>query len=131
MRVIFFLVFLSSFVFATELLKVKTYKLQKDESREIIVKYGGVEKLFHFRWTLYKNDGLIVFSSYDTIVSQHVLFLNHNNQSFRVFLKPHGGYEHIRPYIIVKFVKFDFTKHKAIFEIWLYDKNQEVYLKYL
>jgi len=118
-------------LFATELLKVRQYELKKDETKKILVKYGTSQKIFSFRWTLYKNDGLVVFSSYDQIVSQHILYLNYHNQSIRVELKPRGAYEYNVPYILVKFVKFDFAKQKAKFEIWLLDKRQEVFLKYL
>ena len=122
---------LSSVLFANELIKVKEYWLQKDEQKKILVKYASSEKLLTFRWTLYKNDVLVLFSSYDQIVSQHMLQLNHTNQSVRIELKPRGAYERVVPYILIQFNKFDFERYRAKISIWLYDKHHEVYLKYL
>ena len=122
---------LVSFLFATDLLRVKKYSLKKDETKKILVKYGSSQKVYAFRWTLCKNDTLIVFSSYDMIVFQHILFKNYKNDTIRVELKPRGAYEYNVPYMLVKFEKFDFAKKEAKFSIWLYDKRQEVFLKYL
>ncbi len=116
---------------ATSLIKVKKFSLSKDETKKVLVKYGSSQKLLAFRWTLYKNDALIVLGSYDRVVFQHILYLNHTNQSFRVELKPRGANDFLVPYMLVKFVKFDFAKHQALFELWLYDVRQEVFLKYL
>ena len=119
-------------LFGNELIRVKKYALAKDETKKILVRYGSVQKLFTFRWTLFQNDMLVVFSDYDENVSQHMLAQDqHQHKAFRVMLKPKGAYEMQVPYMLVKFAKFDFAKNKAIFEIWLYDKRQEVYLKYL
>jgi hypothetical protein len=131
MRKAFLLLFVASTLLATNLQKIKEYRLKKDETKKILVKYGSLQKIFQFRWTLYKNDGLVVLSSYDRIVAQHMLYLNHINQSFRVKLKSGGVYEHTAPYFIVKFEEFDFEKRKARFSIWLQDKNREIFIKYL
>jgi len=122
---------LSSALFANELIKVKEYWLQKDEQKKILVKYASSEKLLAFRWTLYKNDVLVLFSSYDQIVSQHMLQLNYTNQSVRIELKSRGAYERVVPYILIQFNKFDFEKYRAKISIWLYDKHHEVLLRYL
>lgn len=118
-------------LFANELLKVKEYHLKKDETKKILVKYASSEKLLTFRWTLYKNDALVVFSSYDQIVSQHLLYLNHTNQSLRVELVSRGAHDFVVPYMLIKFDDFDFAKHEAKISLWLYDKRHEIYLKYL
>ena len=118
-------------LFANELIKVKEWHLKKDETKKILVKYASSEKILIFRRTLYKNDALVVFSSYDQIVSQHLLYKNHANQSIRVELVSRGAYDFVAPYMLIKFDDFDFAKHEAKFSLWLYDKRHEVYLKYL
>ena len=118
-------------LFANELIKVREYRLKKDETKKILVKYASSEKLLTFRWTLYKNDALVVFSSYDQIVSQHLLYRNHTNQSLRIELQSRGAHEFIVPYMLIKFDDFDFEKHEAKISLWLYDKRHEIYLKYL
>jgi len=129
----FFLILLSwvSLLFATDLLKVKEYKLTKDKTAKILVKYDSSQKLLSFRWTLYKNDGLVVFSSYDRIVSQHILYLNHKNQSIRIKLKSRVPSNRVAPYLLIKFDRFDFEKQKAVFSLWITDKKKEILLKYL
>ena len=120
-----------SLLFANDLIKVREWQLAKDEIKRVLVKYASTERLFMIRWTLYKNEGLVLFSAYDQIVSQHILYANHSNQSLRVELIPRGARTAIVPYLLVKFEAFDFAKHKAKLSLWLYDKNQEVFLKYL
>ena len=116
---------------ANELLKVKEYRLKKDETKKILVKYDSSEKLLTFRWTLYKNDALVVFSSFDQIVSQHLLYKNHTNQNIRLELISRGAHEYVEPYMLIKFDDFDFAKHEAKISLWLYDKRHQIYLKYL
>lgn len=105
--------------------------LKKDEQKKILVKYGATEKLFKMRWTLYHNDKLVVLRSYDKIVAQNILSLQHKNQSFRVELKPRGANVFNVPYYLVKFKAFDFEKNEAIFELYLSDKEMVVLIEFL
>ena len=105
-------------------------KLQKDEQKKILVKYGNFSKLFKFRWTLYKNGGLVIHRSYDKDVAQNVLYLRHQNQSFRVELKPRDK-DYVQPYLLVKFSKFDFERDEAEFDLFLSDDKMQVLLREL
>lgn len=120
-----------SVIFANDFREVKEISLKKDEQKKILVKYDKYERLFKFRWTLYKNDALVVFRSYDKIVSQNVLYLNHKNQSFRFKLKNSGSNFYNVPYLLVKFKEFDYEKNEAIFEIFLSDDDMQIEIKYL
>ena len=51
--------------------------IKKDEQKKILVKYDEITKLFKFRWTLYKNKGLVIHRSYDRVVAQNILYLEH------------------------------------------------------
>ncbi|WP_345980804.1 hypothetical protein [Sulfurimonas sp. HSL3-2] len=106
-------------------------KLKKDKTEKILVKYDGIEKLLKFRWTLYHNDGLVLFRSYDQIVAQNILYLGHTNQSIRLELKSRAGGFYSLPYIILKFVKFDYQTQEATFELFLFDKKKQIDLKFL
>jgi hypothetical protein len=103
--------------------------LKKDEQKKILVKYSDKEKLFKFRWTLYKNGGLVVLRSYDKIVAQNVLYLRHENQSFRLELKPRGSDFYNTPYLLVKFEKFNKETNEAVFKLLLSDKKLQITLK--
>ncbi len=109
---------------ADGLLKMDDISLQKDEQKVFLVKYENKERKFTFRWTLYANEGLVTLSSYDTIVSQHMMFLNNTNQTFKVILK-RGSRIYERVYLLVKFKKFDTKENRAIFELFLSDPRRE------
>jgi len=110
---------------------LENVSLKKDEQKKILVKYESNERVFYFRWTLYVNEGLVVHSSYDKQVSQHVLYLNHTNQSFRVTLKSKGAGSYAGTYVLVKFKEFDIKENKAIFELFLSDPDSQTQMEYL
>jgi hypothetical protein len=118
-------------VYGNEYRYSKQISLQKDSQKKILVKYGKFTRLFTFRWTLYINDTLIVFHSYDREVAQTVLRRNHTNQSFRVELMPRGAHVYNVPTLLVKFKEFDYTKNEAVFGIFLSDKKNLIELRYL
>jgi len=123
--------FIASFLQANEYRYVETIKLSKDEHKKFLVKYDKSEKLFKFRWTLYTNGGIVILRSYDRIVAQHMLFLRQKRRSFRVDLKPKGeGFKNL-PYVLIKFIEYDFDINKAVFKLFLSDKDLKVGLEHL
>lgn len=126
-----FLMFNSSWLVANQFADIKVIKLKKDEQKKILVKYDTKEKLFKFSWTLYVNSGLVIFRSYDKIVSQNILYLRNKNQSFKFDLKPKGADFYNVPYMLVKFKEFNYETDEAVFELFLSDKNMQISLKYL
>lgn len=126
-----FLVLIINTTYANEYKDSVIFRLKKDEHKKILVKYDKSEKMFHFRWTLYTNGGLVIFRSYDRIVAQNVLYLRHKNQSFRVELMGRGASNYAVPYILMKFEKFDFQTQEAVFQLFLSDSGSQVSLDYL
>jgi len=122
--------FLFSSVNANQFSDMEKISLKKDEITEIFVKYANYKRVFRFRWTLYKNEGLVMFSSYDKEVSQHILYLNNTNQSFKTLLKPKGADFYEIPYFLVFFKDFNFEKHEANFELYLSDKRRQLEVRY-
>jgi len=131
LQVFFFVLLFGSATFANDFKDIKKIVLKKDVQKKILVKYDIYKKLFKFRWTLYKNGGLVIHRNYDGIVGQNILYLNHQNQSFRFDLKPRGSDAYNVPYILVKFKKFDFKKHEAHFELFISDVKNQIELEYL
>ena len=127
LRIFLFLSIFSN-LFSNDFRDIHKISLKKDEEIKIYVKYANRNKLFKFRWTLYKNGGLVIHRRYDGVVGQNILYLNHTNQSFRVALKPSGLQVFNLPYLLVKFKEF--KKNMAKFEIYLKDDNEEINLKY-
>ena len=116
--------------FASEFTQVKEITLKKDVEKTILVRYDDKEKVLTFRWTLYKNGGLIVFRSYDTIVAQNILYLRHENQSFRVIVKPSGVNFYDKPFVLIRFKKFNDDTREATFELFLSDDSKDIKLDY-
>jgi len=129
LRLFSILLFGFSFIFANDFAQNEEISLKKDEQKKILVKYDNKEKIFKFRWTLYKNGGLVVFRSYDRVVAQNVLYLRNKNQSFRVELKTRGTDFYNTPYLLVKFKEFDQKSKKALFEIFLSDDKGQIVLE--
>ncbi len=118
-------------VCANDFREIQEIRLKKDEQKKILVKYESFEKLFKFRWTLFTNGGLVVFKSYDKIVSQNMLYLRHKNQSLRVELKSKGADPLHVPYMLLKFKEFNYETKEAVFAFMLWDEKMQVNLKYL
>ena len=125
------LVLLFSFANAIEFKDMQKISLKKDEQTKILVKYSNYVRLFKFRWTLYVNEGLVLFRSYDGEVAQNILYLNTKNQSFKLYLKAKGANFYEVPYLLVKFTKFDYEKNSANFELFLSDRESQIELEYL
>lgn len=121
--------FFLSHVDASDFRDVKVVSLKKDVQKKILVKYGSVEKIFKFRWTLYKNGGLVVLRSYDKIVAQNILYKRYKNQSFRLNLRPRGIDLGNVPYLFVKFKEFNYETREAKFELFLSDSKMQISLK--
>ncbi len=109
----------------------KSLSLKKDSTETILVKSGALQRLFDFRWTLYKNGSIVVLRSYDGFVAQNILSLKRKNRSFRVELLPRGLDYRAVPYLVVTFKGFDFKKNEALFDIYLSDDDEKVLLEYL
>ncbi len=132
----FFQVFLllalfATTIFADEFREIRKISLKKDEQKKILVKYDSYERVLKFRWTLYVNEGLVVFRSYDRVVGQNILYLGDRSSSFRVELKTRGADYFSVPYILVKFKKFNYEKNEAEFELLLSDKKMQIEMQEL
>ena len=130
-RFLLLVLVLKNSVFANDFRDVHQISLKKDETKKILVKYDTRERLIKLRWTLFTNGGLVVHRSYDKIIAQNMLFLNHKNQSFRLELKPRGNNYYNVPYLLVKFKKYDYEKNEAVLEILLSDDRSQLELQYL
>ena len=111
--------------------QTREIRLAKDQTEQIMVNSEGMQKLLTFRWTLYANERLVMFRSYDGIPTQHTLRPNHHNQSIRTELAAVMPKSMRMPYVLIKFKAFDFEKREALFELLLQDKVELYTLKFL
>ncbi|EQB35479.1 hypothetical protein M947_09350 [Sulfurimonas hongkongensis] len=128
LQVFLLLSLIYSLSFGDEYREKKTISLAKDEQKKILVKYEDSSKLFKFSWTLYKNLGLVIHRSYDKVIAQNILYQEMRNRFFRLELRSRGANRFNPPYLLVKFKEFDYETKKAIFELFLYDKDLEIEL---
>jgi len=130
LRLLILLTLLRALSAAIEFRDLYEVALQKDDQIEIVVKYAHYTRVFRMRWTLYVNEGLVLFHSYDKQVFQKILYRNIKNQTFKVFLKAKGADFYEVPYLLVKFEKFDFEKNRAEFKIFLMDTKNQIEIQY-
>jgi hypothetical protein len=116
---------------AVDFAQMKDITLKKDQMKKILVVYSNKEKVLKFRWTLFINNGLVIFRSYDRIVAQNILYQRYKNRSFRVELKTRGMDMYNVPYVLIRFKEFKYDTREAVFELLLSDASSAVQLKYL
>ena len=131
LRIIFVLSIFFNISIALDFKQTKVIELKKDEEKKILVKYNNLTKLFKFRWTLFKNGGLIIHRSYDKVISQNVLYKRYKNNFFKLELKTKGADYYDVPFVLMKFKEFNYQSHTAIFELFLYDRVGDISLNYL
>lgn len=105
--------------------------LKKDKTEKILVKYGSISKLLKFRWTLYSNQRLALFKSYDEEVSQYIMGLNNNQNAIKFDLTSKSVGLNILPYMILQFQKFNNITRKAVFWLYLFDNANMITVKFL
>ncbi|WP_233708161.1 hypothetical protein [Helicobacter bizzozeronii] len=99
----------------------KTLQLKKDEVYGGELQLGKFKKPVFFRWTLYKDQGLVVHLNINHFPYQFILYPDFQRDSFRVAVfKERGGAsssevegDHTPPFLMLSFKKFDTQKEIA------------------
>ncbi len=120
-----------SLLYGGELTPIKSISLHKDQTEHLIVKSELLQKHLLFRWTLFRDNALVILRSYDTIVAQHTLYLKQSNRSFRVTLFGARKAHEVAPYLVITFKRFDYQSKQAFFDIYLSDDNERVRLEFI
>jgi hypothetical protein len=116
----FFLLFFPLFLFG-EITFPYTFSLKKDETAVFDVFFEKRVFPFKMRWTLFKNDVLVVIYHYDSFPRQVELFKNTLN-TFKVKIV---NYLEFYPYLLIEFS--DFNDKIATFKMYLFrGKNVKV-----
>jgi len=97
--------------------KKETVYLQKDE----VALFDVNKKRLFFRWTLFKNRGIVLHYNYDGYVNQNILYKEYRRDGFKIFLKQYAINSYFKPYIMIIFKGY---KSKiATFDLYLYDPD--------
>jgi hypothetical protein len=99
----------------------RSFVLKKDQLQRIELKTPKHTFRLAFRWTLFTDGGLVMHVYYEKHHEQPMLFLDRRRDAFRIdlFAKPANAtpLQYIRPYAILRFVRFDTRKHVAVIEL--------------
>ncbi len=107
------------------------FELKKDQIAKILISYRDKNTFlrngeFDFRWTLYKAGALIVFSTFQTVKSQRVLYLGYRLNSYEVKLLPRGSLLSDRIYLTVVFNNFNKKSRVAKIDMFIKDDNSKI-----
>ena len=61
-------------------------ELEKEQTYQATFQVGDVQKELLFRWTLYKNYGLVLHIRYDKFNHQVVLYTDYQRNSYKILL---------------------------------------------
>lgn len=105
---------------------IEEIELSKDEMKTISLSVNNVRKSLSFRWTLYKDNGLVMHFEYDNFPNQAVLYKNKLN-SYRIVLEKVAKNDiNDNPNIVIYFVDFNIKTNKAKFRYHLFNFNSNV-----
>jgi len=96
--------------------------LKKDYLVTYNIEYNNKTYNFKFRWTLYKNDGIVVIYNYQGHRYQNILYKNIQLNGFKKFIE--FGDTPNSPYFIVYFR--DFKDNIAKFEFLVYNPEKNI-----
>ena len=99
----FFFLFLPFLLKAAFITLPFDFSLKKDETAKMQIYYDGKKYDLSLRWTLYKNEVLIVLYKYDEFPYQITLFNTYPIDTFRVKI---ADYPDFKPYLYVKVTQF-------------------------
>lgn len=121
MRTIVLLIFI---VFNINAQFLGEVELNKDEIKYLDIFIGNNKKTLSFRWTLYKDNGLVMHIKYDNLPHQNILYKNNAN-SYKIILNTLNS-SYMNPYIIIYFIDFNDSSRKAKFRYHLFKFNENI-----
>lgn len=118
-----FFIFFVSCLLNAEL--IEEIELSKDELKVINLLVENTQKVLTLRWTLYKDNGLVLHIKYDNFPHQVVLYKASLN-SYKVILENLANNINENPNIIIYFINFDMKTNKAMFRYYLNKFNSNI-----
>lgn len=128
MNRIFFLLFCCiSWLFAPIQWKAnRTIELKKDEFYVIKLQANQAQKTLYFRWTLLKNEGLVVHLNYDSFPHQFVLYEDYQRNCYQINLwKAQERYYSQEPYFLLCFKDYKRVDKIATLNFYLYEGGRD------
>ena len=98
--------------------------LPKDYPVIYNIHYNDKTYTLKFRWTLYKNDGIVMLYNYQNQPYQNILYKNHQLNGFKHFISLND--KPFSPYFMIYFR--DFSEGIAKFEFLIYNPKMSIKL---
>lgn len=101
-------------------------ELNKDEFYILTLQANSVEKTLFFRWTLLKNEGLVVHLNYDTFPHQFILYQDYQRACYTIpLLKAEQRYYAQEPFFMLCFKDYHRAKKIATLKYYIYEGGRE------
>ncbi|WP_300448997.1 hypothetical protein [Helicobacter mastomyrinus] len=88
----------------------KSLSLEKEQVYTAHFKVGGVQKELRFRWTLFKNYGLVLHLNYDKFNHQIVLYTDYQRNAYKIPLGMEDRAYKDKPHLVMYFKSFSDEK---------------------
>lgn len=96
----------------------KDLSLEKEQVYKANFSVGAVQKELEFRWTLYKNYGLILHIRYDKFNHQVVLYTDYQRNSYKILLG-NSTEKRAAPHLVMFFKEFINKEEKAYLKLYI------------
>ena len=113
-------------LFALEWSYEKEVVLKKDEFFSVWIKTPTEQKLLKFRWTLFRNSNLVLLKVFDKFNNQHILTEGYPRNSIKFDVGIRSDKYREKPYMLIKFDRFNYEMKEASFKLLLKDKSEKI-----
>lgn len=100
-------------------------ELKKDEVYKMAFRQKAQVKELFFRWTLYKNEGLVMHLKYDGFVHQFVLYRDFQRSTFKLSLFAPESKVLSHPYLWLVFKDFRRDVKMAKVKFYIHDGGKD------
>ena len=97
----------------------KDLSLEKEQVYKANFSVGAVQKELEFRWTLYKNYGLILHIRYDKFNHQVLLYTDYQRNAYKISLGRGNSSQKDDPHLIMYFKEFADKDKKAHLKLYI------------
>ncbi|TLD82416.1 hypothetical protein LS70_007375 [Helicobacter sp. MIT 11-5569] len=101
-------------------------ELEKDEFYVLTLQANDAQKTLFFRWTLLKNEGLVVHLNYDSFPHQFILYQDYQRTCYEIpLLKADQRYYTREPFFMLCFKDYHRTKKIATLKFYIYEGSRD------
>ena len=128
MKKLFLALLLPVYLFAFKWDYAHDFVLKKDEVGviEVTKREDRTKRLLHLRWTLFKNERLVMLVKYDGFATQYIVQKEYKRNSIKITLRDDYHDSYTRCFLIVKFDDFDEAKKTARLQVSITDPKKRI-----